>query len=704
MDLLEQHRLQMIRLRAKTEAKQNGGIGPAKTKPAPRPKPVITPRPKRATRTVSARTVTQAKPTTVDMPGDELHAIYESLTVKTKGGCKCKARITEMNAIGSAGCRARFDEIVGWQREGMQEYTWTERATAAWHMLTTGLAAEIGPMNWTDPFPALVDLAIKRAEAKLAAEKERQEAARRPFVLNPDAKICVVTAYTPENPTWLEIGRQTSETMRAYCERQGYGFRLHTDDFEPGIHPSWSKIKFLKAALEHHETVLWLDADALVTNPYQRIENLHTGPEELCLCSDSVAMNCGVILLRRSPFATWLLNQLWADRLSKNRLWEQDTMQLLLHHGELSGHLRIYPPRQFNSCVPSKRGGFSHIERYDWRPGDFIAHIYHTGGVAERKVPHVKATIVASAEGVDESVIQSSREFLANIGPCPVDRFNGRGIVTSAGGPVLQLNAYVMLRLLRHLGCSLPVECWYDGDRERDESWQRIVQPLGVTCVDGRARGFRYQMPSSLPVHAGTHKCSPRLAVGLNLKVFAVAESSFSEVLWIDADSFPVRDPSFVFDDNDYLRDGSMVCPDPAPGYGPNLAAFGCAGEFREGLETGQMAFSKSRTWRALQLNVWYNEHADYFYRHSWTDKDTMLAALLMAGLPVNNMPICQSESSIYGQYGPDGELMFCHRVGNAKLTLDGNAKTVDWFPHNDLCQQFIDDYRKLTDGSHVSR
>jgi hypothetical protein len=699
-DLLEQHRLQMIRLRAETAARHNG-TAPGKPKAEPRPKPVVAPRIKAAPRE-NPRVQAQAKPVSVDLPGDELHAIYESLGVQRKSNCPCNAKIAEMNKFGSAGCRANFDEIVNWQREGMKQYTVTERATAAWHMMTSGLAFEIGVMNWADPFPALVDLAIKRAEAKLKAEQERQEAARRPFVLNPAARICVVTAYTPDNPTWLEIGRQTSATMRDYCERQGYGFRCHTDDFESWIHPSWSKIKFLKQALEHHETVLWIDADALVTNPYQRIEDLHAGPEELCIGTDPIAVNCGVILIRRSEFSTWFLDWVWRDRFSKNGLWEQDTINAMHKQGLLVNHLAVCKPRVFNSRCPTDGNVVC-----DWKPGDFVAHIYKTAGNIQRKASVIGGILASAVRGIDESKIAAAREYVASIPTYPSDKYSGRGIVTSAGGASLQLNSYVSLRLIRHLACTLPMECWYDGEREFDPVFRSALATLDVDYVNARQRGFEFTKPSDQVTHLGT---GTKYASGENgysnlagyaMKPYAILNSRFNEVLWLDADNFAIRDPSFLFDDPNYREAGSMFWRDPPNGYGPNLRAFGVAGEFGAGTEAGQMLVNKDRCWRAINLDVWYNLDAGYWYQHSWGDPDCALAAWLATGTQLNlSLPVL-NDNAIFGQHGPDGRLLFCHRVcrGN-KLTQDEKWRRLSWFPHSDLCQQFIDDYRVLIGGN----
>lgn len=210
-------------------------------------------------------------------------------------------------------------------------------------------------------------------------------------ISNPESKICVVTAYTASNRHWKEAGDIASSATGAYCDAQGYAFRCHTGGFEPSVHPSWSKIKFIKEALADHDTVLWIDGDAMVTNYNQRIEDLHTGPEEIALCTDPATVNCGVMLLRKSSFVSWMLDAVWNERGSQNRLWEQDTFTRLWREGAFSGHVAIYGPRHFNSCTPSRS-----TTSVNWQPGDFIAHAYATNLQVNAKIAALKEAFAKS--------------------------------------------------------------------------------------------------------------------------------------------------------------------------------------------------------------------------------------------------------------------------------------------------------------------
>src|SRR4029079_599122 len=101
--------------------------------------------------------------------------------------------------------------------------------------------------------------------------------------------------------------------------------------------------------------------------------------------------------------------------------------------------------------------------------------------------------------------------------------------------------------MLRHVGCQLPVEFWYQGSEEMDERMLGLIRQLNVECVDASA------LASSYP---------RRVAGGWELKSYALLHSSFKEVLLLDADNVPIRDPAFLFEEPAYKATGSIFWPD----------------------------------------------------------------------------------------------------------------------------------------------
>jgi phage/plasmid primase-like uncharacterized protein len=96
-------------------------------------------------------------------PGTELAAVFKQLGIKPKAGCGCKELAREMNALGVDGCRRECDSLAAKLRSRAALFEWQEKVTAAVKAATSGLATRL---NWRDPFPGLVDLAIERARAQ----------------------------------------------------------------------------------------------------------------------------------------------------------------------------------------------------------------------------------------------------------------------------------------------------------------------------------------------------------------------------------------------------------------------------------------------------------------------------------------------------------------------------------------------------------
>lgn len=202
----------------------------------------------------------------------------------------------------------------------------------------------------------------------------------------------------------------------------------------------------------------------------------------------------------------------------------------------------------------------------------------------------------------------------------PPAHLEGRGIVTCAGGDKFFACAWAQISMLRWLGCNLPVEVFHLGIAEMDPRMKELLEGLGgVKVVD--ALGIVASLPQK-----------PRILNGWELKPFSITHSSFAEVLFLDADCYPGRDPSFLFDDPRYLGRGALFWPDLPPrkrkAWVPQVVWQNCCLPFDPGIkafESGQMLIDKRRCWDELRVCRWMNEHSDYWYRQVYGDKDTFL-------------------------------------------------------------------------------
>jgi hypothetical protein len=299
-------------------------------------------------------------------------------------------------------------------------------------------------------------------------------------------------------------------------------------------------------------------------------------------------------------------------------------------------------------------------------------------------------SIGAAAVSINPEAIKpelmAAAAFAADL-QTPSDRFAGRGIVICAGGARLFTCAWVCIALLRgKLGCTLPIEVWHLGPEEMGPAMRSLLEDLGAQAVDAFEVAKRHQV---------------QCLGGWELKTYALMHSRFREVLLLDADNVPVKDPSHLFEQSEFQQTGAIFWPDIVRLARTNPIWSISGLPFYDGasLESGQMVLDKSRCWRALSLAHWMNQHSDAFYEVLYGDKDTFLIAWLLLGQPfhtVRHKPklldftLCQRDR--------DGSVLFQHR-NSAKWILRGSNPRVEGFRLEDECLELIGKLRRLWDG-----
>ncbi len=96
-------------------------------------------------------------------PGTELKAIMASLGIEPSPTCDCNGKAIQMDLWGVEGCRENREQIIAWMREGQTRWGWKDKLAAAAAAVKSGLAFKLNPL---DPYPSLIDEAIRRAEQK----------------------------------------------------------------------------------------------------------------------------------------------------------------------------------------------------------------------------------------------------------------------------------------------------------------------------------------------------------------------------------------------------------------------------------------------------------------------------------------------------------------------------------------------------------
>jgi len=249
-------------------------------------------------------------------------------------------------------------------------------------------------------------------------------------------------------------------------------------------------------------------------------------------------------------------------------------------------------------------------------------------------------------------MLRQADAFLAALPDYRDGRYQGRGVVLAGGGDRFFPSLYIAIRALRHHGCRLPIQVWYLGrNREMPAKKKAFLAPYGVECVDADKIRRRH------PV---------RRLDGWELKVFATLHCPFEELLFLDADCYPCRNPEFLFELEDYRARGAIFWPDMVT-IDPRLRwpAFGVPRLRRLGsVESGQFVINKRLSWQPLNLAWFYNDHSDYYYRYGYGDKHTFEVAWARCGRP---FVMWESKSHFVGaaylHKGPDELPLFVHRA-----------------------------------------
>ncbi|KAG2777763.1 hypothetical protein PC129_g9125 [Phytophthora cactorum] len=248
------------------------------------------------------------------------------------------------------------------------------------------------------------------------------------------------------------------------------------------------------------------------------------------------------------------------------------------------------------------------------------------------------------------------------------DREGSKGIVMVVY-PKMVPSAYASLRALREvLRCTLPIELWYRPNEMKAAPGSMV--PLQQLAASTGGMTF--------------HEIDDKKATGFGAKVFAIYHSYFEQVLFLDSDNVPVRDPSFLFDTEEFKETGAIFWPDF---WHPRHTIFNVHGQsllwelldqrfvnmFEQ--ESGQLAINRRRHGAPLELVRFYTFHTPNFFKafelvHG--DKDLFRLAWLKLKSPFHMMDTPPAvagrafNNSFCGvtmvQHDANGEVLFMHR------------------------------------------
>jgi alpha 1,2-mannosyltransferase len=185
-------------------------------------------------------------------------------------------------------------------------------------------------------------------------------------------------------------------------------------------------------------------------------------------------------------------------------------------------------------------------------------------------------------------------------------------------GPVL-----VSIQMLRRTNSYLSVEVFLPDEKDYDTYiCEEILNDLKARCVVlPKLKNFtikRYQY-----------------------KALAILSGSFEDILFLDADNFPLIDPNELFDSDSYTATGLVTWPDfwassASPFYYYISAQTPTPLRLHATTEAGQILISKRQHAATLLLATYYSLYGPHFYYRFLSqgapgegDKNTFLAAAM---------------------------------------------------------------------------
>ncbi|KAL9122736.1 MAG: hypothetical protein Q9187_000717 [Circinaria calcarea] len=270
---------------------------------------------------------------------------------------------------------------------------------------------------------------------------------------------------------------------------------------------------------------------------------------------------------------------------------------------------------------------------------------------------------------------------MRHIPPYPEALFSGRGIAMLAGGRYSEFAA-TALGMLREVGSKLPVEVWMKDKTEEKQGWCSELEKEGMVCR---------RLSDHMNVTALSHP--------YQWKVFVMLFSSFEELLFLDADSIPIKDPDPIFDSEAYRDKGAILWPDYWKHTGSPWLPYviglsdGASDMLQEErtVESGQIVWDKHRHWKSLCLATYYNYYGSRYYYTlisqgwaGWGDKDTFPMALKAYREPYYQVPHDIITAFVYGT---------THGVGMVQSNPANDTSAEPLFLHSNIVKWSVEEF-----------
>ena len=187
------------------------------------------------------------------------------------------------------------------------------------------------------------------------------------------------------------------ESQERYCRRNGYA-NIHFTSFDTKERPApWGKVLALQQAIREHPELdyfLWIDADALITNPFFRLEvlcdRLDKAKRSMLVANDGGGnINTGVFMMRRGAATDLILENWWKQEHFTNHCWWENGAVYALYPYIFQQVLVTRDNNLFNAFLTGES---------PWRFGDFVLHFAGLNGDARRVLSELFYKMVTVSE------------------------------------------------------------------------------------------------------------------------------------------------------------------------------------------------------------------------------------------------------------------------------------------------------------------
>lgn len=279
---------------------------------------------------------------------------------------------------------------------------------------------------------------------------------------------------------------------------------------------------------------------------------------------------------------------------------------------------------------------------------------------------------------------------------------NSKGIVMTVGNFYFPYAVH-NIKILRSLGCDLPIEIFHGGESDLSKDKLEHLQSfkdVNVYNIYSRYDGEKIVLEK------------------YDYKAFSIVASSFKEVLFVDADVVFLTDPSSMFSDDEYLKSGALFFHDRFLNFGTSgerwLRSLMPAGrEFsqkakdgpfwrkksRFQLESGTMLFNKEKHWFGLLMTLKLNtgDGKMQMSRQTYGDKETFWIALELAG---EDYGYYDAEAGVIGKKVGGNRLKgnIIHTHPDGRIFWIQGGIVID--KHNRKLQDVTNSFTHMTDPS----